>query len=674
MNELDVSALVNTIGFAAGLSLYAMLLVMVLGGPASSVRILNSSISVPTFRIPAERLPLFTGLLGLVWNVAEIVVYVARDLQSREPAPFVVAIGFTALGFLPAVVVHSAIETRTSGEASRLGRWVRLSAYGLSATGALLQWIAAATGRPDVSDAGLRLLTVGFLVVIAALFAVSRRAQHPRRAVWFAALSVFAVSALHLTHHTGNESWLVELVGHHASIPLAVAILYQDYRFALADIFLKRALSLVLVVAVAIGLYIGVVSRLLSMRDSSGTLRPLAVGAMIGVWVLMALAYPALRAIASWFVDAVVLHRADYDDVRASIARDIAPIDDTTTILDAACQRLGPALAARSVKWRVASASPDPQDAVRSSVVSSRLVRPADGEGDADAPFVTLSVPTAESPQYVVDIGDLTGGRRLLSDDVAMLEAVANLVARRIDAVRVSHQRFAHDIREQEISKLATEAELRAIRAQLNPHFLFNALTTIGYLIQTSPARAFDTLMRLTGLLRAVLNRGDGEFSTLGEELDLVESYLAIESARLEERLVVHVDVPAGLRDVRIPMLVLQPLVENAIKHGIAPARAGGELSIRASTIEVDGRVGILVVTVADTGLGASEAALAAGRAHGIGLSSIQRRLEAYFGDSAGLEIASTPGQGTIVELRIPLERRESNRRTDSVTVAGGER
>ncbi len=674
MNELDVSALVNTIGFAAGLSLYAMLLVMVLGGPTAAVRVLNSSIAVPTFRIPAERLPLVTGLLGLVWNVAELVVYVSRDLQATEPSPVVVAIAFTALGFLPAVVVHSAVESPSPAVASDIGVWVRRLAYGLSAVGAVLQCMAAATGRPDLSDAGLRLLTVGFLVVIAALFVVSRRSAHPRRAVWFAALSVFAVSALHLTHHTGNESWMVELVGHHASIPLAVAILYQDYRFALADIFLKRVLSLVLLVAVAFGLYLGAVSRLIGMRDSTGALEPLAIGAMIGVWVLLALAYPALRGVASWFVDAVVLHRADYAVLRATVAREIAPIDDPREILGLVCERLRPALAARSVEWRVLSSALLEDGVHVDGIEASRLVHPAVPGGTDDGALVTLTVPTAETPQYAIDIGDLTGGRRLLSDDVAMLEAVANLVARRIDAVRVSHQRFAHDLREQEISKLATEAELRAIRAQLNPHFLFNALTTIGYLIQTSPERAFETLMRLTALLRAVLKRSEGEFSTLGDEIELIESYLAIERARFEERLAVTIDVPDELRGLRIPMLIVQPLVENAIKHGIAPSRAGGRVTVRARVEFGDGEArGGMRLTVTDTGLGVSEANLEAGRERGIGLASVQRRLAGHFGDEARVSIESVPGAGTKVDVHFPVARAEAERTAVPAAAAGGE-
>ena len=166
---------------------------------------------------------------------------------------------------------------------------------------------------------------------------------------------------------------------------------------------------------------------------------------------------------------------------------------------------------------------------------------------------------------------------------MATLEAIAVVVARRIDAIRITHERYERELREQEIGKLATEAELRALRAQINPHFLFNALTTIGYLIQTAPPRALETLMRLTSLLRGVL-RSEGEFTTLGRELEIVEAYLDIEHARFEQRLRVRIDVPPGLRDIRVPPLLLQPLVENAVKHGIAPQRDGGEVSVSAHT------------------------------------------------------------------------------------------
>ena len=119
-------------------------------------------------------------------------------------------------------------------------------------------------------------------------------------------------------------------------------------------------------------------------------------------------------------------------------------------------------------------------------------------------------------------------------------------LARRLDSLRVSHERYEHNLREQQISKLAAEAELKALRAQLNPHFLFNALTTIGYLIQDDARPRIGNADAADRTLRAVLKRSRGEFTSLGEELDLVDSYLAIEKARFEERLRVLIDVPLG--------------------------------------------------------------------------------------------------------------------------------
>ncbi len=277
-------------------------------------------------------------------------------------------------------------------------------------------------------------------------------------------------------------------------------------------------------------------------------------------------------------------------------------------------------------------------------------------------------------------IGELSGGRRLLSDDLALLESVALMLARRIDAVRVTHERCERNLREQEISKLATEAELRALRAQLNPHFLFNALTTISYLIQTAPERALETLMRLTGLLRAVLRVPTGGFVSLGEEIDLIESYLAIEHARFEERLRVVIDVPPDLRGRLIPPLVVQPLVENAIKHGIAPSRTGGGVIVSArlaASSEGQDKAPALMITIKDTGVGVNDIALAQGRKRGVGLANVERRLECFYGTAAALRFQSQPGQGAVAELRLPLGEsfvatEEMTERPAWANVAGG--
>jgi two-component system LytT family sensor kinase len=269
-------------------------------------------------------------------------------------------------------------------------------------------------------------------------------------------------------------------------------------------------------------------------------------------------------------------------------------------------------------------------------------------------PSTCVTIPTTDPPRFALAIGQLQAGRRLLSDDLATLEAIAVVIARRIDAIRLTNERYTREIREQEIGKLATEAELRALRAQINPHFLFNALTTIGYLIQTAPPRALETLMRLTALLRGVL-RSEGEFTTLGRELEIVESYLDIERARFEHRLRVTIDVPARLRTIRLPPLLLQPLVENAVKHGIGHKQIGGEVAIRARVERNADGARLLTLTVHDTGAGATRQALERGRASGVGLRNVQRRLECQYGPAGSLSIHTAPDEGTVAEIRLPL-------------------
>jgi LytS/YehU family sensor histidine kinase len=263
-----------------------------------------------------------------------------------------------------------------------------------------------------------------------------------------------------------------------------------------------------------------------------------------------------------------------------------------------------------------------------------------------------IVVPTALAPTLEIHISELGGGRTLLSDDFLLLDAVAALVGRRIDELRIDADRRAREQREQEMRQLAAEAELRALRAQLNPHFLFNALNTLGHLMQTAPNRALATLYQLTNLLRKVLRRTDGGFVALRDELDIVEAYLAIEHERFEERLTVSIDVPKDLWHARVPPLLLQPLVENAVKHGIAPMRDGGRVTVLARRSDPLDADAFLTLIVADTGSGWSGSR---DTESGVGLDNIESRLRHYFGAAAAIAIRPTVGGGTTVELCLPL-------------------
>jgi two-component system LytT family sensor kinase len=161
--------------------------------------------------------------------------------------------------------------------------------------------------------------------------------------------------------------------------------------------------------------------------------------------------------------------------------------------------------------------------------------------------------------------------------------------------------------------------------------------------------------MRLTSLLRAVL-KSEGEFTTLGRELEVVEAYLDIERARFEQRLRVTIDVPSRLRNIRLPPLVLQPIVENAVKHGIAQKQVGGEVVIRGRVDRISDDTRRLALIVEDTGAGTTTDGLERGRHVGVGLRNVERRLQAHYGNAASLSIRTVPGEGTVVEIRLPVD------------------
>jgi two-component system, LytTR family, sensor kinase len=642
---LNVGELLNLVGLSTGVVLYAMLLAMVVRAGRT-----------PGPRTGLDLLLLLTSVLGLAWNLCALPAYELPKMGFEGPFPYLASIGFAALGFLPAVVVHSVLRDQRQVVRGTAKRVLAVLAYTASGVAATLHLHAAVTSGPVPSVIGMRLLTYTFVALVVPLIAVTRGRPGAGRALWAAALATFAVSALHLSQlHRGEASWPVELVGHHASLPLAFAILYQDYRFALADLFLKRALSLLAIVAVAFAAIasFGVRSSGFATFVQSN---PRQLTLLVTLWVATALLYPVLRRTTVWFVDAVVLRRPDYRSLRGTVEHVAQESDDVDALLTAVCNLLIPALNAAFVTWRPwTSLTHDSLGVlVMAGADAVTMAESLSGDPLPTPPATCVTIPTTDRPRFVFVIGQLSAGRRLLSDDLSTLEAIAVVIARRIDAIRMTNERYTREIREQEIGKLASEAELRALRAQINPHFLFNALTTIGYLIQTAPPRALDTLMRLTALLRGVL-RSEGEFTTLGRELEMVEAYLDIERARFEDRLRVTVDVPVRFRDIRLPPLVLQPLVENAVKHGIGHKQSGGEVVIRARVDGTPESRRWLALSVEDTGAGATPPALERGRESGVGLRNVERRLACQYGDAASLVIRTVPDEGTVVEVRVPL-------------------
>lgn len=200
------------------------------------------------------------------------------------------------------------------------------------------------------------------------------------------------------------------------------------------------------------------------------------------------------------------------------------------------------------------------------------------------------------------------------------------------------------------LRRQVVEARMAAMQAQVEPHFLFNTLASIDHLIEVDPARASQMQKNLIALLRASMptlrDTADGGPRDLGRELAVVRPYVEILKVRMEERLQAQIDVPEGLLSAEFPAMMIQTLVENAIRHGLEPKPEGGLLQVKAEIVH-----GKLQVTVADTGVGFGKGGTSG---TGVGLTNIRERLQLLYGDKATLTVSANPAGGTVVTITVP--------------------
>jgi len=218
--------------------------------------------------------------------------------------------------------------------------------------------------------------------------------------------------------------------------------------------------------------------------------------------------------------------------------------------------------------------------------------------------------------------------------------------------------RIEHKLEEQ--SRLLLEARLDALQRQINPHFLFNTLNSIASLIRSKPDLAREMIVKLSHILRVLLRDRDA-FVPLSEELDFTDDYLDIEVVRFGEKLRVVKEIAPETLDIIVPSMLLQPLIENSIKHGLEPRISGGTVTLRS---RIDN--GRLLLEIEDDGVGIEPGgpttAPVSGlvrEGSGIGMRNVRERIQVLYGDEAHVDIISRPGRGTRVSLRMPLATRE---------------
>ena len=240
-------------------------------------------------------------------------------------------------------------------------------------------------------------------------------------------------------------------------------------------------------------------------------------------------------------------------------------------------------------------------------------------------------------------IGVIAGYGPAVSAGLALAaEEIASWVATQVELADLSYERTR-----------AMEAELRALRAQISPHFIYNSLAAIASFVRTDPARARELLLEFADFTRYALRR-DGAFTTVSEELRNVERYLVLEQARFGDRLSITLKVAPEVLPVRVPYLAIQPLVENAVRHGLAPKEGPGRVTLSATDHGAEAEF-----SVNDDGVGADPEAIrkildGQSRSDSVGLGNVDARLRQVYGEEAGLVVETAPGAGMRVYFRVP--------------------
>jgi two-component system, LytTR family, sensor kinase len=479
---------------------------------------------------------------------------------------------------------------------------------------------------------GLTLITIGYgaLTCIAAGSVLASRDQN-RGAMTsrlFGTMSLFllAMSFVHLRGEAGTPIWSRELAFHHAAIPLALLVLMQDYRFVLLDAFLRFLANVLLAALFTFGAV-----EAWRLDPFARPLTPFLQALLLVGMCLYLVLFAVLRGKLQSVLTRMVFRRPDRD---ALIDHLKTPVRDEHAYLAAAARQLGRFMGAEaSIVEDTSLVDLDLRRPVLVSELASTFSKQRTLlEQRGIEAIVPVRIPSGGG-QHVL-LGRRIGGRRYLSEDLQALGRAAGQIVEQVEQYR-----------ESEMRRLVAQAELRALQSQIHPHFLFNALNTLYGIIPREAKGARDTVLNLADIFRYFLETSK-TFLPLQEELHIVKAYLEVERLRLGDKLRVEIDVEPEAMLAPIPILSIQPLIENAVKHAIAPKPLGGLVRLEARF----NSSGALRVSVRDTGAGFVDQHESKS---GVGLENVTRRLQLCYGADARLQIVSD-SNGSAVSFEIP--------------------
>lgn len=650
----------QTLGFFTGSALNALLLVLVW----RAERLRNSS-----------HRGSFAVFLLLVWNTGSLTRYASLLIGLNSVAPLANAIAYSATALLPTAALLMLSRKRQQpwqNVACNVMKYLSI----LSGTVLSLSLLAA-TLLPTVTirfKTLTELAAYNLVVHLPFLFILFRGAPQASRRIrpftyaLFLMMSLLGIVLLMTFHVSFSPSTkeVIESLTQQATIPVTIATFAFLAQFHFADVFVKRSLILLVTIFVVV-IYSTLVVSPVVHWTAAQALRPAAaawIAASI-LWCVPLLLFPLGDRAIKRAADRWLLRRPDYQKLSQKFSREIECVSDQTQLSNYVAQGVKDALGA--VEVRIISAEVSTHGTLESPPNEDTGLRPGD-PGHAslvDSGFeLRLPIRTNSIVTHLLVVNTGEHSRKLLSDEMRFLETLTDQVGRKLQALEFERERNTQQLREARLLQLVTEAELRALRAQVNPHFLFNTLNTILDLISSEPKKAEDMTERLADVFRYSLDRSDRSLVPVSEELHFLRTYLEIEETRFGERLTVQISLDPSIANELVPPLILQPLVENAIKHGLWPKPSGGTLYIGALD---DG--GTLSLIVRDDGVGWPEHSRGSNgnSRDGIGFKNVIDRLLILYGDRARLAVTGLPGQGTQITITIPKdETQNSNHRRRS--------
>jgi two-component system LytT family sensor kinase len=421
-------------------------------------------------------------------------------------------------------------------------------------------------------------------------------------------------------------------------------------RFRDADVFATRsvrAIALTLFAIAALSLV-----QFLSLTLGWSVFGTTLIAVCLASFFSVALA--AIPRLDAWVIRRM-LFQPDWRAMIESISQSLQSLQTERELIDCAESRLAAALSALQVRI-VAIGSLDEGQSARldplGDIVERRLQEPG---ADYGAEFL-IPVAIDDSINYVIVIRLTESRRTFLSGEVQFLRAMARIIGTQMRRIETADAQRRQELRETTLRSQVSDAELRALRAQINPHFLFNSLNTIADLVVTSPADAERMTLRLASVFRHVLNQSDRQLISLREEFEFLRNYALIEQERFGKRLSVNFMLAPEAADAVIPTLLLQPLLENSVKHGIAPKKTGGRVDVRARRVQ-----DAIEIQIEDDGVGYQPGLNEAGarvpdleKSSGVGLKNTEARLRTTYGNRASIHVVPASPSGCRVSIVIP--------------------